>query len=149
MPGLKMVDISEKPYSRREAEAEGRIILKGETIRRIREKRVEKGDVMEVAKVAAIQSVKKTPDILPLCHPIRITNVDVSHRIEDEFVEFKVKVKAQEQTGVEMEALTGVSVALLTVWDMVKMYEKDESGNYPDTMIQDIRVRYKVKTSLG
>ncbi len=149
MPGLKMVDISEKPYSRREAEAEGRIILKGETIRRIREKRVEKGDVLEVAKVAAIQSVKKTPDILPLCHPIRITNVDVSHRIEDEFVEFKVKVKAQEQTGVEMEALTGVSVALLTVWDMVKMYEKDESGNYPDTMIQDIRVRYKVKTSLG
>ncbi len=149
MPGLKMVDITGKTYSHREAEAEGRILLKGETIRRIREGSVEKGDVIEVAKVAAIQSVKRTPEILPLCHPIKITSVDVSQRIEDRFVEFLVRVKAQEQTGVEMEALTGLSAALLTVWDMVKMYEKDESGNYPDTRIQDIRVRYKVKTPVG
>ncbi|MFQ5712177.1 MAG: cyclic pyranopterin monophosphate synthase MoaC [Candidatus Geothermarchaeales archaeon] len=142
---LEMIDISEKPFVYREAVAEGEISLRRETVERIKEKKVKKGDAIEVAKVAALQAVKSTPEIIPFCHPIKITSVEVSHRLHERSIGFTVKVKALEQTGVEMEALTGLSVALLTVWDMVKAYEKDEEGNYPETGIKDIRVKYKVK----
>lgn len=147
LPHVRMVDIDGKPVVYREAESEGMILLREETIRRMKEARVEKGNPVEVAKVAAIQAIKRTPDIIPFCHPIKITSVDVSHHFNEKSVIFTVKVGARDQTGVEMEALTGLSVALLTVWDMVKMYEKDESGNYPGTKIHDIRVKYKVKKS--
>ncbi len=143
MPG--MVDITKKDFVYREAEARGRILLRRETIERIRTGSVEKGDVIESSKVAAINAVKKTPDILPYCHPIKITGVEVGHEIGDTYVDVWVRVKSIEQTGVEMEALTGVAAALLCIWDMVKQYEKDETGNYPDTRIEGIEVVYKKK----
>ncbi|MGB9631458.1 MAG: cyclic pyranopterin monophosphate synthase MoaC [Candidatus Methanodesulfokora sp.] len=140
-----MVDISEKEPVLRIARARGRIKLRESTIKRIVEGRVEKGDVITVAKLAAIQAVKKTPEIIQLCHPIPIENVGVEVRIEKDYVEVEVEVKAIAKTGVEMEALSGVSAALLNIWDMVKKYEKDEMGQYPSTAISDISVLEKRK----
>ncbi|MGC8932653.1 MAG: cyclic pyranopterin monophosphate synthase MoaC [Candidatus Methanodesulfokora sp.] len=142
---VKMVDISEKEPVLRIARARGRIKLRESTIKRIVEGRVEKGDVITVAKLAAIQAVKKTPEIIQLCHPIPIENVGVEVRIEKDYVEVEVEVKAIAKTGVEMEALSGVSAALLNIWDMVKKYEKDETGQYPSTAISDISVLEKRK----
>ncbi len=141
-----MVDITGKPEVYREAVAEGRIYLKKETIMAIVDRKVKKGDVFEVSRVAAIQAVKGTPRILPLCHPIRITSVEVSFSVADDHVKVSVRVKAHERTGVEMEALTGVMAALLNIWDMVKYLEKDETGNYPTTRIEGVRVVSKVKS---
>ncbi|MFN4046055.1 MAG: cyclic pyranopterin monophosphate synthase MoaC [Acidilobaceae archaeon] len=141
-----MVDITLKEPMYREAIASGRIVLKPDTVKRIREKAVEKGDVESVASTAAILAVKNTPQILPLCHPIPITAVNVDFNYGEDYVEVSVKVKTKAETGVEMEAITGVSAALLTVWDMVKKYEKDERGQYPTTRITDIRVLSKTKS---
>jgi len=140
-----MVDITGKPPVYREAVAKGRIRLKPSTIRLIKEGRVEKGDVGSVARIAAILAVKKTPEIVPLCHPIPITGVDVMVGLDESIVEVEVRVRTTAKTGVEMEALTGVTAALLAVWDMVKKYEKDEAGQYPYTRIEDVRVVGKVK----
>jgi len=90
-------------------------------------------------------AAKKTPEVLPLCHPLPITNVDVKMSIENDGIKVSVKVKSVGKTGVEMEALTATAVALLNVWDMVKKYEKDEEGQYPYTEIVMIRVKSKVK----
>lgn len=144
-----MVDITGKPISYREAEAEGRIYLRRETIERIKGGGIEKGDIFEASRIAAVQGVKKTPEVIPLCHLIRITSVKVSHRVGEDYIALSVMVKAEERTGVEMEALTGLSLGLLTIWDMVKMYEKDEMGGYPHTEITGIRVKRKVKKPLG
>ncbi|MEB3844806.1 MAG: cyclic pyranopterin monophosphate synthase MoaC [Desulfurococcales archaeon] len=142
---VRMVDISPKPPLVREAVAEGTIRLRPETVERIRQGRIEKGDVLSVATVAAVLAVKNTPNIIPLCHPIPIHNVKVDYELGRETVTVRVKVKTKAETGVEMEALTGVSAALLTIWDMVKKYEKDEEGQYPETRISNIRVLSKVK----
>ncbi|MCE4599865.1 MAG: cyclic pyranopterin monophosphate synthase MoaC [Desulfurococcales archaeon] len=147
MPQARMIDITSKPIVYREAIASGRIYLKEDTVKAIREGKIEKGDVEQVATVAAILAAKKTPEILPLCHPIPLTSVKVDYRYGDNYVEVTVKVKANAKTGVEMEALTSVSAALLTIWDMVKQYEKDEKGQYPTTFIKDIRVIEKIKSS--
>ncbi|PCN50902.1 cyclic pyranopterin monophosphate synthase MoaC [Candidatus Geothermarchaeota archaeon ex4572_27] len=144
-----MVDITPKPFSYREAEAEGVIRLRPETVRLIAEGRVEKGNVHEAVKIAAINAVKSTPSILPYCHPIKITGVDVAMELLDSGVRVRVTVRSVEQTGVEMEALVGTTVGLLTVWDMVKKYEKDEEGRYPHTRIEYIRVVRKEKRTLG
>lgn len=149
MPHVSMVDITGKDVIYREATASGRIVLREETVRRIREGLIEKGDVESVASVAAILAVKNTPSILPLCHPIAITGVDVGFSYGDDYVEVRVTVRAKAETGVEMEALTGATVALLTIWDMVKKYEKDEGGQYPYTRIVDVRVESKIKTALA
>ncbi|MFX0174590.1 MAG: cyclic pyranopterin monophosphate synthase MoaC [Candidatus Hodarchaeota archaeon] len=125
--------------------ASGKIKLRNETISRIKAKRVEKGDALTIAKVSAINAVKKVPDLIPFCHPIPITNVDIEFEIEEEAVKVTCKVKSIAKTGVEMEAITGVSVALLNLWDIVKMYEKDEKGQYPSTQIYDIHVEKKIK----
>jgi len=140
-----MVDITSKPVVFREAEAQGIIKLRPETIKKILKKEVEKGDVITVARIAAIMAVKNTPNILPLCHNISITGVSVNFDIKEDVVGVRVKVKTTAKTGVEMEALTGVAVALLTIWDMVKKYEKDEKGQYPETRIEMIKVSYKLK----
>jgi cyclic pyranopterin phosphate synthase len=142
---VKMVDISEKEPIVRIARARGRIKLRESTIKRIVEGKIEKGDVITVAKLAAIQAVKKTPEIVQLCHPIPIENVDVEVKLKENYVEVEVEVKAIAKTGVEMEALSGVSAALLNIWDMVKKYEKDEMGQYPSTVIYDISVLEKRK----
>jgi len=143
---VAMVDITSKEVTYREAIAEGIIKLKRETIRMIKEGKIEKGDVFSVATIAAILAVKNTPNIIPLTHNIPITSVKVNYEfIGEDSILVRVTVKTTAKTGVEMEALTGVSAALLTIWDMVKKYEKDERGQYPTTVITNIRVVHKIK----
>ncbi|MCW3981311.1 MAG: cyclic pyranopterin monophosphate synthase MoaC [Candidatus Bathyarchaeota archaeon] len=140
-----MVDISEKPDVFREATARGEIQLNQKTLRLIKENRVEKGDVLSLAKVAGILAAKKTSEIIPLCHPLALSTVTVKIEALDSRVAVEARVKAFGKTGVEMEALTAVSVALLTIWDMTKQYEKDAEGQYPATVINGVRVLRKVK----
>ncbi|MCE4624259.1 MAG: cyclic pyranopterin monophosphate synthase MoaC [Desulfurococcales archaeon] len=140
-----MVDISQKPPVHREATAAGRIRLRRETIERIKRGEVEKGDPLQIATVAAIMAVKNTPQIVPLCHPIPIHAVKVDYEIGETWIEARVTVKTKAETGVEMEALTGVTAALLAIWDVVKKYEKDEGGQYPYTKIDNIKVIRKEK----
>jgi cyclic pyranopterin phosphate synthase len=140
-----MVDITEKKAVPRTVEAIGRITLTKVTIKAIREKKVEKGDPLAVAEIACIQAVKRTPDLIPMCHNIPIDSVNTNFDVGDDHVEARCRVSANYKTGVEMEALTGVSVALLTIWDMVKYLEKDAGGQYPSTTISDIRVIEKRK----
>ena len=147
--GVSMVDITTKEIVRREAVAEGFIKLRNETIRRVREGRIEKGDVFSVATIAAIMAVKNTPNIVPLTHNIPITSVKVDYEVMNEGIKVIVTVKTDAKTGVEMEALTGVMAALLAIWDMVKKYEKDERGQYPWTRITDVRVVSKVKKPIS
>ena len=141
-----MIDISDKDTILRVALASGRIKLKEKTIKRIKDNQIQKGDVFTIAKIAAINAVKKVPDLIPLCHPIPISNIAVDFEIEsDTVINVRCKVKSIAQTGVEMEALSGVGIALLNIWDVVKMYEKDEEGLYPSTVIYDIKVEKKIK----
>jgi cyclic pyranopterin phosphate synthase len=141
-----MIDISGKKLVQREAKASGKIHLKEETIEKIKNNKVEKGDVFTIAKIAAINAVKKVPDIIPLCHPIPIDNIRIKFEFEGaNTIKVLCIVKSIARTGVEMEALTGVNIALLNIWDVVKMYEKDVSGQYPTTFISDIRVEKKIK----
>jgi len=141
----KMVDVTGKDEVYREATATGFIKLKPETVKRIKEGSVEKGDVLTVSTIAAINAVKSVPHLLPLTHNIPITSVDVEFTLVEDGVRVHVKVKTTAKTGVEMEALMGVLVALLNIWDMVKKYEKDERGQYPHTVISDVRVVEKIK----
>jgi cyclic pyranopterin phosphate synthase len=140
-----MVEITEKPAVGRRAVASGTIRLKESTVEAIGKGEVKKGDVLTVARVAAIQAVKETPRQIPMCHPIPITGVDVAFELLSDRVRATVAVTSVGKTGVEMEALAGVSAALLNVWDMVKYREKDETGNYPSTRIEEIRVVEKRK----
>jgi len=140
-----MIDVSGKEVIHREAEATGRINLKGDTIEKIRSGEIKKGDPLPAAEIACILAVKKTPDLLPLCHPIPITSVDAEFQITNDHIEAKCRVTADYKTGVEMEALTGVTTALLTIWDMVKYLEKDDDGQYPSTAITDVKVTEKRK----
>jgi cyclic pyranopterin phosphate synthase len=140
-----MVDISGKPAVPRTAAASGFIHLKKETLEKIKAGELPKGDVLAVAQTAAILAVKRTPELIPLTHPIPVTGVDVSFKLEGNGVRVNVEVRSTGQTGVEMEALAGVASALLTIWDMVKGLEKDEAGQYPTTAITDIKVIRKLK----
>jgi len=142
-----MVDISAKKDVLRIAVAEGKIKLKESTIERIKSSSVRKGDVFTVSKIAAIQACKKTPEILPLCHPLPLTHIEVDFALEKDGVIARATVKAYAKTGVEMEALVAVSTALLCIWDMAKEYEKDEKGQYPETKIEYIKVVKKIKSS--
>jgi len=143
---MSMVDITPKPEVYREATAKGRIKLKSKTIRLIREHKIEKGDPFEVAKVAGILAAKNTSSLIPLCHHLPLTNVDVSLQVVgNSAIEVEARVKTMAQTGVEMEALVATSVALLTVWDMTKQYEKDAKGQYPSTVIENVCVVRKIK----
>ncbi len=142
---IRQVDISHKPAVRRVAVARGFIRLRPETVERIREGRLEKGDALQVARLAGVNAAKMTPFLLPLCHPLKLEHVDVETRVHDDGVEVEVKVEATEKTGVEMEALTAASIALLNIWDVVKGYEKDEGGQYPHTEIVSVRVVRKIK----
>lgn len=141
----KMVDISRKEESLRIAESRGEIKLNKDTIKSIKEGKIKKGDVISIAQTAAILAVKNTPNLIPLCHPIPINSVDVSFDIGEGVIVCECEVKAKYSTGVEMESLVGVNVALLTIWDMVKYLEKDENGQYPTTSITNIKVISKQK----
>lgn len=140
-----MVDISHKKVVEREAEAVGVIELDEGTIQAVKRGDIKKGDPLEAAKISAIQAVKNTPDMLPYCHPIPVENIDIDFDMKKDSIEMRCRVKAPYKTGVEMEALSGVSVGLLTIWDMVKYLEKDEDGQYLDTRIMDIEVIEKTK----
>ncbi len=146
---VRMVDISGKSNLTRIAIAEGRIKLKKNTIAAIVNNEIAKGNVLATANIAAVLAIKKTSELIPMCHNIPITSINVDFSIEEESIEVRCEVKSTGKTGVEMEALVGVSIALLTIWDMVKSLEKDESGQYPYTQINDVKVvsKTKVQTS--
>ncbi|WP_256376654.1 cyclic pyranopterin monophosphate synthase MoaC [Cohnella herbarum] len=122
----KMVDVSDKAVTARVAVAEGAVTMAPETLQRIRERSVAKGDVLSVAQIAGIQAAKKTSDWIPMCHPLPLTGVDI--RFSDngaDTLRITAEVKTTGKTGVEMEALTAVSAAALTVYDMCKALQKD------------------------
>ncbi|MBN2615854.1 MAG: cyclic pyranopterin monophosphate synthase MoaC [Bacteroidales bacterium] len=119
-----MVDVSNKAPLFREAIAEGFIRLQPETVRLIRENQMKKGDVLTVSEIAGIQAAKKTSELIPLCHPLQLTKVSVRATLKEEGVEVVCQAKCKGETGVEMEALTGVQLALLTLYDMCKAVDK-------------------------
>jgi cyclic pyranopterin phosphate synthase len=136
-----MVDVSTKPLSRREAVATGRIDLQRTTLELIASDRIAKGNVFATARLAGIQAAKQTAQLIPLCHPLGLSHVEVGLTTDGNGVAVTCTARTTAQTGVEMEALTGVSVALLTIYDMCKAVDK--------TMrIGDIRLLEKTKTEL-
>jgi cyclic pyranopterin monophosphate synthase len=120
-----MVDIGNKPVQYRTAVAKGFIRLQPETVRLVRDNEIKKGDVLTVAEIAGIQAAKQTPGLIPLCHPLQLTKINVNCALTEAGVEAISEAKCTGQTGVEMEALTAVTVALLTVYDMCKAVDKN------------------------
>lgn len=123
----RMVDVSDKPPTKREAVARGTVTMKKETLRLIKDLKIAKGDVLEVARIAGIMAAKKTPDMIPMCHPLQISSVSVDFEFDEKKsrIDIESRVKVSGQTGVEMEALTAVSVAALTIYDMCKAVDRE------------------------
>jgi len=121
---VKMVDTSTKPITTRKATASARVVMTKETVAAIRENRTPKGDPLETARLAGIMAAKRTADLIPLCHPLPLTQIDVKAQLDEDGVYLESEVSTNAQTGVEMEALTAVSIAALTVYDMCKAVEK-------------------------
>lgn len=121
---VKMVDTSDKLNTTRRAIASARVLMSSETVNALREHRSPKGDPLEAARLAGIMAAKKTAELIPLCHPLPLTHIDVSAALNDEGVYLEADVSTNAQTGVEMEALTAVTVAALTIYDMCKALEK-------------------------
>lgn len=144
-----MIDIGGKETVLREAIARGEIILKKSTVSSIKNRKIKKGDILEISKVSGILAAKNTFQNIPHCHQIPLDSVNPELNFGDRKVEVKCTVRANYKTGVEIEALSCVSAMLLTIWDMVKYLEKDNDGNYPDTKISEIRVIEKRKISDG
>lgn len=138
----RMVDVSAKEVSARTATAAGRVLVSSEVIGLLQGSGVPKGDALAVARIAGIQSAKRTPELVPLCHPIAIHAVDVDVRIESDHVALQATVRTADRTGVEMEALTCVAVAGLALIDMVKAVD-------PAAVITDVRVLEKTGGSSG
>lgn len=140
----RMVDVSEKSETNRTAVAAGRVLVNEETFRLIRTGGMKKGDVLATAQIAGIMGAKKTPDIIPMCHPIMLSGIDIEFNLNEEelAVEILATAKCTGVTGVEMEALTAVSVAALTVYDMCKAVQKD-------MVISDIRLLKKTGGKSG
>ncbi len=134
----RMVDVSAKPISVREAIAAGRIALRPETIALISENRIAKGNVFATARLAGIQAAKQTSQLIPLCHGLNLSHVDLDLSLGEGSVEAKCTARTSAQTGVEMEALTGVALALLTIYDMCKAVDKQ-------MQISDVRLLSKTK----
>ncbi|MEE0548161.1 MAG: cyclic pyranopterin monophosphate synthase MoaC [Peptococcaceae bacterium] len=134
----KMVNVGEKPESQRIAVAAGRVLVNNETFALIQSGGMKKGDVLTVAQVAGVMGAKRTPDVIPMCHPIQINGIDLNLSLDEkrQSVEITASVSCNGKTGVEMEALTAVSMAALTVYDMCKAVQKD-------IMITDIRLLKK------
>ena len=120
-----MVDVTQKDVTFRQAEAEGRVRVNSETLALIRTGGTPKGDVLAVAQVAGILAAKRTHELIPMCHPLRLTAVDIAFTLEEEAVHIRSKVKCKGETGVEMEALTAVSAAALTIYDMCKAVQRE------------------------
>lgn len=139
---MEMVDIGRKDVTEREAVVEGTIYLKTETIRLIKEKGIPKGDVCEAARIAGTLAAKKTPDLIPLCHPIPIEFVKIEFDLKEREIKIKGTVRARARTGVEMESLTAVAVAALTIYDMCKPVDKE-------MVISDVRLIRKTGGKSG
>jgi cyclic pyranopterin phosphate synthase len=131
-----MVDVAQKPITARTAEASGRLLVSAQVIALLRGSGLPKGDALAVARIAGIQGAKRTPDLIPLCHPIGIAGVVVDLEVTDDAIEIRARVKTADRTGVEMEALTAVAVAGLTLVDMVKAVD-------PAAVLTDVRVESK------
>ena len=141
-----MTDNSKRNSILRKARASGKIFLKEGTIDRIRNNHVQKGDVETIARIAAINAVKKAPELIPLCPKIPISAISVDMNFQGKnCINIACTVKSIAKTGVEQQALTGVNVALLNIWDAVKMYEKDENGHYPSSIITSIKINEDIK----
>jgi cyclic pyranopterin monophosphate synthase len=138
----KMVDVSAKPVSYREAVASGRIELKPATLELIASDRIAKGNVFATARIAGIQAAKQTGQLIPLCHPLSLSHVEIGLMSRETFIEATCTARTTAQTGVEMEALTGVAVALLTIYDMCKAVDKE-------LQIGAIKLLRKTKTRTG
>ena len=138
----RMVDVSAKDVTAREARASGRVLLSAEAIAALRAGQVPKGDALAVARIAGIQAAKRTPDLVPLCHPIAIHAVTVDLQVTENAVEIVTTVRTADRTGVEMEALTSVTVAALALIDMVKAID-------PAAVITDVRVEEKTGGKTG
>lgn len=136
-----MVDVANKPDQIRIARAEGNIKLNSITLALIRENQMKKGDVLTIAEIAGIQGAKKTSELIPLCHPLMLTKVDVKATLTESGVTVTSMAKCIGQTGVEMEALTGVNVALLTIYDMCKAVDKE-------MVIENVRLIEKTKEDI-
>ena len=120
----RMVDVGDKDVSRRVAVASGRVDMRPETVEIIREGRAAKGDVLAVAQVAAVMAAKRTHELIPMCHPLLLTRIEVGFELEEQAVVIAARVETRGQTGVEMEALTAVGAAALTIYDMVKAVDR-------------------------
>ena len=138
----RMVDVSGKDVTARTARASGRVLLSAEAVAALRSGQVPKGDVLAVARIAGIQGAKKTPDLIPLCHPIGLHGVTVDLTVTDEGVDITAIARTADRTGVEMEALTSVSVAALALIDMIKAID-------PAAVITDVRVDEKAGGKSG
>jgi cyclic pyranopterin phosphate synthase len=138
----RMVDVSGKDVTARSATATGRVLLSPAVVNALRSDGVPKGDALGVARVAGIMATKRTPDLIPLCHPLAISGVTLDLEVHDDGVAITATVRTTDRTGVEMEALTAVSVAALTVIDMVKSMDKD-------AVITDVRVEEKTGGKSG
>jgi cyclic pyranopterin phosphate synthase len=134
----RMVDVSAKPDQHRRAVAEGRLVCKKSTIALLKKRALPKGDVLTVAKIAGIQAAKATSTLIPLCHPLPLHHIDVTFKIKSDSVEIRAEATTTGKTGVEMEALTAVSVAALAIYDMCKAVDKT-------MVIGTIRVAEKTK----
>lgn len=132
----RMVDVGAKDETERIAVASGRVAMRPETIAMIREGRAAKGDVLAVAQVAAVMGAKRTPDLIPMCHPLMLTRIDVTFEVREREIGIEATVATRGRTGVEMEALTAVATAALTIYDMVKAVDRGMS-------IDDIRLERK------
>ncbi len=133
-----MVNVGAKPKQRRRAVASAKLVCQPATIRALKRRALPKGDVLTVAQIAGIQAAKRTAELIPLCHPLALCHVEVNFKITRLSVEVTCVVETRAQTGVEMEALTGASVAALTLYDMCKAVDKS-------MLIEDVRVREKIK----
>ncbi|UCH05919.1 MAG: cyclic pyranopterin monophosphate synthase MoaC [Candidatus Thorarchaeota archaeon] len=143
-----MVDISDKPAAVRVAEAVGEIVLQPATVEAVRLGTTKKGDVLSVSETAGIMAAKKTDELIPLCHQIPLSSVGITFEFKPDRILAVCRVTATYATGVEMEALVGVTTALLSIWDMVKYLEKDSEGQYPTARLEGIRVTLKQKEEM-
>lgn len=139
---VKMVDISAKPVTDRRAVASGTVLLSPQTLRNLKTQQNPKGDPLEIARIAGIMAAKKTAELIPLCHQINLTKVNVTAEIREFGVHLEAEAVTTGQTGVEMEALTAVSIAALTIYDMCKAVQKD-------IVISDIRLELKTGGGTG
>jgi cyclic pyranopterin phosphate synthase len=135
-----MVDVGEKAVIRRTAVAAGSVRMSPETVKLLRERALPKGDALNTARIAGVMAAKRTPDLIPLCHGLNLTSVDVEFEVGEEGIGIVATARASDRTGVEMEALTAVSVAALTIYDMCKAVDKAMT-------IGDIKLLEKTKAS--